>query len=126
MSSHQRARKASPLWLNGRGRHCSGRPGGRTRIPVARASLEETVSVRFEKSGSVWTVIHSRPEVRNAMDAESADALVAAFEAFDADLDASVAVFWGEGGSFCAGWDLKSVSSLDRQDPVGKLDFPEG
>ena len=84
------------------------------------------MSVRIEKSGSVWTVIHSRPEVRNAMDAESADALVAAFEAFEADLDASVAVFWGEGGSFCAGWDLKSVSSLDRQDPVGKLDFPEG
>lgn len=80
------------------------------------------MSVRIEKSGSVWTIIHSRPEVRNAMDAESADALVAAFEAFDADLDA----IWGEGGSFCAGWDLKSVSSLDRQDPVGKLAFPEG
>ena len=83
------------------------------------------MSVRIEKSGSVWTIIHSRPEARNAMDAESADALVAAFEAFEADLDASVAVFWGEGGAFCAGWDLKSVSSLNRQDPVGKSDFPK-
>ena len=26
------------------------------------------MSVRIEKSGSVWTVIHSRPEARNAMD----------------------------------------------------------
>jgi enoyl-CoA hydratase len=84
------------------------------------------MSVRIEKSGSVWTVIHSRPEARNAMDAASADALVAAFEAFDADGSADVAVFWGEGGAFCAGWDLKSVSSLDQADPVGRLDFPKG
>ena len=56
------------------------------------------MSVRIEKSGSVWTVIHSRPEARNAMDAASADALVAAFEQFDRDVSANVAVFWGEGG----------------------------
>src|SRR5262245_53153106 len=83
------------------------------------------MAVRIEKSGSVWTVIHSRPEARNAMDARSADDLVAAFEAFDADRSANVAVLWGEGGAFCAGWDLKSVSSLDRGDPVRALDFPK-
>lgn len=83
------------------------------------------MAVRIEKSGSVWTVIHSRPEARNAMDPNSADALVAAFEAFDADTSANVAVFWGEGGAFCAGWDLKSVSGLDQSDPVGALDFPK-
>src|SRR5438552_11425316 len=84
------------------------------------------MAVRIEKSGSVWTVIHSRPEARNAMDAASADALVAAFEQFDRDVGANVAVFWGEGGAFCAGWDLKSVSGLDQADPVGRLDFPKG
>ena len=83
------------------------------------------MTVRIEKSGSVWTVIHSRPEARNAMDAASADALVAAFEQFDADQSADVAVFWGEGGAFCAGWDLKRVSSLDQGNPVGRLDFPK-
>src|SRR4249920_3795162 len=83
------------------------------------------MSVRIEKSGSVWTVIHSRPEARNAMDAASADALLAAFEQFDADKSADVAVFWGEGGAFCAGWDLKAVSSLDQGNPVGRLDFPK-
>ena len=82
------------------------------------------MAVRIEKSGSVWTVIHSRPEARNAMDARSADDLVAAFETFDADPSANVAVFWGEGGAFCAGWDLKSVSSLDQENPIGSLDFP--
>jgi enoyl-CoA hydratase len=83
------------------------------------------MAVRVEKSGSVWTVIHSRPEARNAMDASSAEELVAAFERFDADEAADVAVFWGEGGAFCAGWDLKTVSDLDLNDPVGALDFPE-
>ncbi|HEY7549646.1 MAG TPA: crotonase/enoyl-CoA hydratase family protein [Hyphomicrobiaceae bacterium] len=82
------------------------------------------MAVRIEKSGSVWTVIHGRPEARNAMDPKSADALVAAFERFDADETADVAVFWGEGGAFCAGWDLKTVSDLNMNDPVGALDFP--
>jgi enoyl-CoA hydratase len=82
------------------------------------------MSVRIEKSGGVWTIVHSRPEARNAVDAASADALVAAFAEFDAEPGASVAVFWGEGGAFCAGWDLKSVSSLDAKDPIGRLDFP--
>src|SRR5215470_2302876 len=82
------------------------------------------MAVRIEKSGSVWTVVHSRPEVRNAMDGASADGLAAAFEEFDRDDGANVAVFWGEGGAFCAGWDLKSVSGLDEDDPVSGLDFP--
>ena len=83
------------------------------------------MAVRIERSGSVWTVIHSRPEARNAMDAASAEALTAVFEQFDMDDNANVAVFWGEGATFCAGWDLKSVSSLDQADPVGRLDFPK-
>lgn len=71
------------------------------------------MAVRVEKQGHVWTVIHSRyDEARNAMDPASADALTAAFLEFDADPDARVAVFWGEGGAFCAGWDLKYGASL--------------
>jgi enoyl-CoA hydratase len=82
------------------------------------------MSVRIEKSAEVWTIVHSRPQARNAMDAASAEALVAAFAEFDAAPAASVAVLWGEGGAFCAGWDLKSVSSLAVDDPVGPLNFP--
>jgi enoyl-CoA hydratase len=83
------------------------------------------MSVRIEKAGSVWTVVHSRPEARNAMDPESADALVSVFESFDVDPAASAAVFWGEGGAFCAGWDLKYVSSLSGEAPLTHLDFPK-
>jgi enoyl-CoA hydratase len=83
------------------------------------------MSVRIEKSGAVTTVIHDRPEARNAMDPASADALVDAFKAFDADPDASVAVLYGAGGAFCAGWDLKYGASLQgRGDPLSDLDFP--
>src|ERR671934_1830318 len=82
------------------------------------------MAVRIEKDGAVWTVIHDRPEARNAMDPESADALTAAFLEFDADKDASVAVFYGAGGAFCAGWDLKYVSTLDADYPLGELDMP--
>ena len=75
------------------------------------------MTVRVAKQGGVWTVIHSRPEARNAMDPASAEALVEAFLAFDRDQDAKVAVLWGEGGAFCAGFDLKhaaaSTSALD-------------
>ena len=70
------------------------------------------MAVRTEKNGAVWTIIHDRPEARNAMDPKSADALTAAFLEFDADKNASVAVFYGAGGAFCAGWDLKFVSTL--------------
>src|SRR5271156_597565 len=82
------------------------------------------MTVRVEKNGAVWTVIHDRPGARNAMDPASADALTAAFLEFDADSNASVAVFYGAGGAFCAGWDLKYVSSLNAAHPLGELDIP--
>ena len=82
------------------------------------------MSVRIEKDSPVWTVIHSRPEVRNAMGTESDSALFEAFQSFDADDTTSVAVFWGEGGAFCAGWDLKHAASLAGAEALDQLDFP--
>ena len=73
------------------------------------------MSVEIEKSGDVWTIIHNRSEARNAVDRDAARALVDAFAEFDAS-DASVAVFWGAGGAFCAGWDLKLAASLSDPD----------
>ena len=68
------------------------------------------MSVRVEKRGPVTTVVLSRPEVRNAVDRPTAAALLRAFEAFEADPSAAVAVLHGEGGTFCAGADLKAVA----------------
>ena len=49
-----------------------------------------------------------RPDVRNAVDADTAQLLYEAFVAFDADPIARVAVFHGAHGHFCAGWDLQA------------------
>jgi enoyl-CoA hydratase len=68
-------------------------------------------TVRVEKSGPVTTVILHRPEVRNAVDRATAEALAEAFLAFDADVSANVAVLWGEGGTFSAGADLKAFGA---------------
>lgn len=62
-------------------------------------------------SDRVTTVTINRPEVRNAVDRETAGLLAEAFREFDADADADVAVLCGAGGFFCAGADLKRVSS---------------
>jgi enoyl-CoA hydratase len=82
------------------------------------------MTVRVEKKENVWTIIHSRPDARNAMDPASADALYKAFIDFENNNEASVAVFWGEGGAFCAGWDLKYASSLKGVAPLKSLDIP--
>ncbi|PIE12993.1 MAG: enoyl-CoA hydratase [Rhodobacterales bacterium] len=82
--------------------------------------------IRIEKTGPVWTIIHSRAEVRNAMNAQHAQALFRAFAAFDADDTARVAVFWGEGGAFCAGYDLKEAATQADPELISALEFPEG
>ncbi|MFE2263626.1 crotonase/enoyl-CoA hydratase family protein [Streptomyces griseosporeus] len=67
------------------------------------------MSVRVERRGPVTTVVLSRPEVRNAVDGPTAAELAAAFQEFEADDSARAAVLWGEGGTFCAGADLKAM-----------------
>src|SRR4051794_31891369 len=81
------------------------------------------MAVRIEKAWPVWTIIHDRPEARNAMDPQSADALTSAFLEFDARRGASVAVFHGAGGAFCAGWARKYASPLNADYPLGQLAF---
>lgn len=82
--------------------------------------------VKVEKQDEVWTVVLGRPEVRNAVDRETAAALSQAFRDFDDDPTAKVAVLFGEGGHFCAGADLKQVAkgnpnqlSVDGDGPMG-------
>jgi len=79
------------------------------------------MGVRVEGQGSVRTVVLDRPEVRNAVDRVTADALVAAFEGLDADGAVRAAVLWGAGGTFCAGADLAGIAAgrANRLEPVG-------
>ncbi|MER6979806.1 crotonase/enoyl-CoA hydratase family protein [Streptomyces carpinensis] len=82
--------------------------------------------VRVERQGCVTTVVLSRPEARNAVDGPTAAELATAFREFEADQEARVAVLWGEGGTFCAGADLKAIGT-DRGNRVAEAgDGPMG
>lgn len=69
--------------------------------------------ILIDRAPPLVTITLNRPQVRNWVDRPTADALVAAFEAFDRDPELRVAILTGADGHFCAGADLKAVSSGD-------------
>ncbi len=82
------------------------------------------MTVRVEVDGPVTVVTIDRPEVANAVDRPTAEALADAFRSFDADAARSVAVLTGAGATFCAGADLKAMSEpglerVSRVEPDG-------
>ena len=78
------------------------------------------MKIETSRDGGVLIVAINRPECRNAIDVEAASGLRAAFEDFERDESAAVAVLTGMGGTFCSGWDLKSLAG-------GELAYePEG
>jgi enoyl-CoA hydratase len=81
--------------------------------------------IRIEHDGDVTTIVLSRPERHNAVDGPMAAELAAAFREFEAS-DAKVAVLAGDGPSFCAGANLKTVGTdrTNRLEPDG--DGPMG
>jgi enoyl-CoA hydratase len=75
------------------------------------------LTVRYQADGPVVTVTIDRPEVRNAVDPETASRLIDCFERFAADDALAVAVLTGAGGNFCAGFDLKALARGDGNRP---------
>jgi enoyl-CoA hydratase len=93
-----------------------------------RHSEEEQMSealVLVEKQDAVTTILINRPEARNAVNRATADALVEAFLDFERDDSQAVAVLAGNGGYFCAGADLKAVSTgvANRMESVRREDL---
>ncbi|MBK7125099.1 MAG: crotonase/enoyl-CoA hydratase family protein [Dehalococcoidia bacterium] len=67
--------------------------------------------VHYETDGPLAIVTIDRPEVRNAVDRETAAALARAFRTFEDDDALRVAILTGANGTFCAGADLKAVAT---------------
>jgi enoyl-CoA hydratase len=67
-------------------------------------------AILTEAHGQIYIVTINRPERRNALDAPTASALADAFRAFDANDAQAVAILTGAAGTFCSGFDLKSVA----------------
>jgi len=74
-----------------------------------------------ETKGSICTITINRPDRRNAVDRETADALRNAFKLFEKDDSLRVAVLYGAGGNFCAGADLKVMDSPEARNEIDKL-----
>lgn len=70
-----------------------------------------TEKLLVEERGPIMIITINRPDVRNALDNETADALAAALRSFDESDDLKVAVLTGAGGHFCSGADLKALAS---------------
>lgn len=74
---------------------------------------DESPNVLVTRDGEITIVTINRPDVRNAVNPATAQALADAFIAFDNDESSKVAVFEGANGTFCAGADLKAVRAGD-------------
>jgi len=75
--------------------------------------------VHFETDGPVAWITLDRPEALNAIDPESHEALVAAWERFRDEKGLRVAVLTGAGKkSFCSGVDLKRMGEFYRSVPA--------
>jgi len=64
-----------------------------------------------------------RPTKRNCVNHATALELISAFEQFERDPAAKVAVLHGEGGNFCAGYDLSEAASGILRDREDMIDF---
>ena len=85
------------------------------RIPslVASSRRLNSTFVETEQDGKIFLVSIARPEKRNAVNGETAKQLADAFRNFEIDDECAVAVLYGKGDSFCAGYDLEELSNRD-------------
>jgi len=72
--------------------------------------VTDAPAVRIERDAPIATVVLDRPQRKNAVDRDTAQALADAFRALDADDAIAASVLVGDHGTFCAGADLKAVA----------------
>ncbi|XP_050689693.1 probable enoyl-CoA hydratase isoform X2 [Eriocheir sinensis] len=75
----------------------------------ANTTIADEGTVKVENYDGVTLIGINRPEKRNCVNTPTAEALLKAFQEFDSDNSAKVAVLYGVGGNFCAGYDLKEI-----------------
>lgn len=97
---------------------------------IAAARRFNSSLVETKQDGEIFLVSIARPEKRNAVDAETAKELADAFRHFEIDDESSVAVLYGKGDTFCAGYDLEYLSTRGPDEflrwltPPGEGDGP--
>ncbi len=72
--------------------------------------MTQTNTVGYESRDGIATITLRRPDKLNSMNAEMRAGIVTAFQRYEADDAARVAILTGEGRAFCAGADLKEMA----------------
>ena len=76
-----------------------------------------------EKRGHVLIVTMNRPEARNALSGPMLAGMTAAWDQVDQDPDIRAAILTGAGGAFCAGADLKAMTSSHPSESAKSMDL---
>ena len=77
----------------------------------------------IERRGHVLIVTMNRPQARNAFSSSMLALMREAWDRVDADSDIRVCVLTGAGGAFCAGADLKAMTSDHPGSKLGDVDL---
>ena len=85
-------------------------------MPAPSVNASPRSDVLVERAGHLMIITLNRPEVRNALTADTFTHLAEAFAQLDADPVLRAAVLTGAGGHFCAGMDLAWFSSGGQLD----------
>jgi enoyl-CoA hydratase len=75
------------------------------------------------REGHVLVVTMNRPEARNALSSEMMAIMRSAWDEADSDPDIRACVLTGAGGAFCAGADLKAMTSSHPSDTAADMDL---
>ncbi len=76
-----------------------------------------------DKQGHVLIVTMNRPESKNALSASMLEGMKAAWDRVDTDPEIRVCILTGAGGAFCAGADLKAMTSSHPGESARDLDL---
>ena len=77
-------------------------------------------TVTTERDGPVWVITICRPEMRNAIDRATSEAIAQAMDVLDSDNTLSVGILTGAGAHFCSGMDLKAFLRGERVELPGR------
>ena len=77
-------------------------------------------TVTIERDGQVLVITICRPEMRNAIDRATSEAIAQAMDELDGDNNLTVGILTGAGAHFCSGMDLKAFLRGERVELPGR------
>ena len=90
-------------------------PKGESKDEAKKSEVEELElnTLKIEKTGNITLIGINRAEVRNCINSFTAQLLSAEIEKFENDPESPVAILYGVGGNFCAGYDLNELKESE-------------